>query len=449
MHLHNSLTGQVEPFTPIVKDQVSMYVCGATVQSAPHIGHLRSAVVFDALRRWFETNHTKVIFVRNITDIDDKILEKASENEAWWEVANRVEKEFHEAYEKVGVKRPTVEPKVTGHIHEIMDFIEKLMNKDFAYMKRDGIYFNISKLDKLDEEFHYGKISNHVIDADSDADFALWKFAKAGEPQNALWESHTIPKGRPGWHIECSAMSKRYLGSNFDIHGGGMDLKFPHHENEKAQSNAIGDKFANFWVHNGLITVDGQKMSKSLGNFITAEDYLSNTGNMLARFELLSSHYRSNMDISDNKTEGNRSALLSIVNFLLAGRHEINLNSGLSLPQDFINALDNDFNTPEAIAVIHHWVTLGNSAITDSDLPLYREALLNVHGMMSVLGFDEVRTDVSETLHGVLDVVTEIRDTMRSSKDFKASDSLRDDLAPFGISLHDTSKGTQWKIITL
>lgn len=450
MHLYNSLTGQVEPFTPIVKDQVSMYVCGATVQSAPHIGHLRSAVVFDALRRWFEHNHRKVIFVRNITDIDDKILEKASENEQWWEVANRVEKEFHRAYEKVGVKRPTVEPKVTGHIYEIMDFIEKLDNKGFSYMKEDGIYFKISQLEKLDKEFHYGAISNHIvervdsIDGKSDADFALWKFAKPGEPKSALWESVSIPLGRPGWHIECSAMSKKYLGSNFDIHGGGVDLKFPHHENEKAQSNALGDKFANHWVHNGLITVDGQKMSKSLGNFITAEDYLTKTSASIARYELLSSHYRSSMDLSDSRSVESSVAFASIMNLLNTGRH---IDTGETiLPEAFVEALNDDFNTPVAFSVLHEIVSQGFSSFANSDAVEFEKAVQEVASMMRVLGFDDVFIDHSTTLYGVLDVITSIRDTMRASKDYEASDKLREDLSKFGIALNDGKNGTEWML---
>ncbi|OYX52967.1 MAG: cysteine--tRNA ligase, partial [Micrococcales bacterium 32-70-13] len=331
VRLFDSLKAAVVDLEPRVEGQIGMYVCGPTVQSAPHIGHLRSALVYDLWRRWLSARGYAVTFVRNVTDIDDKVLANASETEPWFAVAYRVELEFTAGYRALGILPPTYEPRATASIPQMLALIERLVAAGHAYAADDGsgdVYFDVRSWSR------YGELTRQSPDDMEDAgdaparakrdprDFALWKGAKADEPSTAQWES-PWGSGRPGWHIECSAMAARYLGSAFDIHGGGLDLRFPHHENELAQSAAAGDAFARHWVHNGLVTVGGQKMSKSLGNSVFAADLLASHRPAVVRYWLGSAHYRSTIDYTPGSLDEAQAALERIEGFLARAARRI------------------------------------------------------------------------------------------------------------------------------
>lgn len=472
------LQAEVE-FEPIVPGEVGMYVCGPTVQSAPHIGHLRSALVYDQMRRWFAATGHRVTLIRNVTDIDDKILEHATAPEEWWALAYRIEREFTQAYEALGVLSPTYEPRATANIGQMIELIETLIARGHAYQALDGsasVYFDTaswptygaltrqSPADMLDDD------SSETVGKRNPADFALWKAHRANEPESAAWPS-PWGAGRPGWHIECSAMATRYLGESFDIHGGGIDLRFPHHENELAQSAAAGHSFARHWVHNGLVNTGGQKMSKSLGNSLFAADLLAQARPVVLRYFLGSAHYRSVLEYTPESLSEAAAAFSRIEGFLsrVGASAEIVADPTLTdqlapmngtattqhLPAAFTEAMLSDFSVPVALAAVHEAVRAGNSALDSSDFSQAAAHATEVVAMLDVLGLDpraahfsgstqsDTTLDALDTL--VQAMITERRDA-RQAKDFARSDAIRDQLAEAGITLEDTPNETRWSL---
>jgi len=467
VRLYNTRTQAIADFAPLVPGQVGLYVCGPTVQSSPHIGHLRSALVYDLWRRWLTYRGNTVTLVRNVTDIDDKILANASSTEEWWALAYRYELEFSDGYRRLGILPPTYEPRATASVTEMQAIITRLIDRGHAYPAEDGsgdVYFDTASWPS------YGELTNQkpadmVAASDSDPrgkrapqDFALWKGYKNTEPVSAKWES-PWGDGRPGWHIECSAMSSRYLGPHFDIHGGGLDLRFPHHENELAQSSAAGDGFANYWVHNGLVNVNGQKMSKSLGNSIFASEFLELARPLVVRYYLGSAHYRSTIDYHDGALIEAEAGLERIEVFLdrVARRLEgtrFATESPLTIPTEFGEAMDDDLAVPQALAVLHDAVRAGNAALDNEDLGAAATIRGEVMAMTEVLGINpdapEWRTTGSDqaerALAALVDTLIEDRAKARASKDFGAADRIRDELAAAGITVEDTPSGAHWSI---
>ncbi|WP_295014155.1 cysteine--tRNA ligase [uncultured Microbacterium sp.] len=474
LRLHDTRTQQVRDFVPLDPSNVTIYVCGPTVQSGPHIGHVRAALSFDLLRRWLERRHGRVTVVRNVTDIDDKVLANATEAEPWWALAYRMEQEFTAAYTAVGILPPTYEPRATASIPQMQELIARLIDRGHAYAADDAsgdVYFDVRSWPA------YGELTHQSLDAmeaaaDADPrakrnpqDFALWKGAKAGEPADATWDS-PWGAGRPGWHIECSAMSRRYLGPEFDIHGGGLDLRFPHHENELAQSTAAGDPFARYWVHNGLVTVDGQKMSKSLGNFTLAADVLALHDPLVVRYALAAAHYRSSLDLTDSSWTEAEAALGRIRTFLeRTGRmsaedatrgHAQGAPEGIdALPAAFVAAMDDDLGVPQALAVLHDTVRRGNAAADAGDREGARTAFREVSAMAHTLGLDPLAAGgadggaVAKTttaLDALVQAMIAQRAQARADKDWPAADRIRDAIAEAGITLEDTPDGTHWSI---
>lgn len=480
LSLFDSKAQAVRAFSPIVAGQVGIYLCGPTVQGAPHVGHLRSALVYDQLRRWLSVRGNDVTLVRNVTDIDDKVLDNAkSSGEEWWALAYRYEIEFNRAYSALGILAPTYEPRATAAIPEMIEIIQRLIDNGYAYVADDGsanVYFAASKWAK------YGELTNQKLtdmesadDAGSEKlgkrepqDFALWKAHKPGEPESASWNT-PFGAGRPGWHIECSAMSTKYLGTHFDIHGGGLDLRFPHHENELAQSSAAGDEFANYWLHNGLVNVSGQKMSKSLGNSIFADDLLAAGRGIAVRYYLGSAHYRSVLDYHEGVLEEAESAVSRIETFIdratrrlaetkfAAAPLSVKKASELlaHLPADFVTAMDEDLAIPAAIAALHETVRAGNSTLDAEDLEATAKALLQVQAMTEVLGINPLtwnasgRSTDSAKDQALADLVISLiaeRDAARAAKDFARSDAIRDQLKAAGIVLEDAADGTHWSV---
>ncbi len=454
IRLFDTVSQSLRDLEPRVPGQVGMYVCGPTVQSSPHIGHLRSALTYDVWRRWLTHRGLRVTFVRNVTDIDDKILAVGGDVE-WWALAARIEREFSDTASALGVLPPTVEPRATGHITDMVTLIERLMERGHAYATEDGtgdVYFSVASWPE------YGILTRQspdAVESDDSAtergkrdarDFALWKGRKDSEPVTASWPS-PWGLGRPGWHIECSAMATRYLGSGFDIHGGGLDLRFPHHENELAQSRAAGDEFATTWLHNGLVTVGGQKMSKSVGNVILARDLLDQTDWVTARYFLISSHYRSTMDVNDGSLGEAAAAWDRIRGF--ARRTADLVTDHSAVPDAFAAALDDDLAVPTALAVLHDTVRAGNTALDAGDAVAAAARANDVKAMIDVLGLavDEGANDATrEALDMLVQRLVAERDRSRADKDWTTADRIRDDIAAAGITLFDGADTTRWSI---
>ena len=440
-----------------------MYVCGATVQAAPHVGHIRSGVAFDVLARWLRATGYEVTLVRNVTDIDDKILAKGvTEGRPWWAVAAHYEREFQNAYAILGCTPPTIEPRATGHITQMIELMEQLIAAGHAYAVDGDVYFDIRSYKD------YGKLSGQKIDdllpaGDSEGesrkkdtrDFALWKSAKPGEP---AWPT-PWGQGRPGWHIECSAMAHAYLGNSFDIHGGGLDLVFPHHENEVAQSKAAGQDFANFWLHNAWVTTAGEKMSKSLGNSLLVTEVAKRARPIEVRWYLASAHYRSNLEFSDSALAESATAFQRIEGFVKRASAivgEVDL-AKTKINSDFAAAMDEDLNVPAALAVLHEVVGNGNTLLAaNTSVKEVSEVLASVRKMLDILGVDPL-ADTWANVGGDSQQLTEVldhfvkqqiqkRSDAKANKDFATADRIRDELRAAGIALEDTADGARWTL---
>ena len=458
LHLYDTATREVGVFKPLIPGEVSIYVCGATVQSHPHIGHLRSAVNFDILRRWLLWSGYVVTFIRNVTDIDDKILHKAvHEKMQWWALAMKYERIFTSAFAALNVMPPTYEPRATGHITQMVALMQKLIDNGAAYAPGNGdVYLEVRKLER------YLVLSGQKLDdlqpaADADAtfkkdprDFALWKAAKVGDPS---WPTPWGP-GRPGWHLECSAMAHTYLGEAFDIHGGGLDLVFPHHENEIAQSEAAGYKFANRWLHNAWVTQAGEKMSKSLGNTLQVEVILQRVRGIELRWYLGSAHYRSMLEYSEAALDESAVAFRRIENFLKRASEILGRHPEPTISDAFCGAMNDDLAVPAGLASISENLRLGNQAITDSDKKALNKNAAEIRGALQILGCDPFDTNyvqsskanTSDALDGVIQLALKERAAARERKDFAASDAIRDGLLDLGITIEDTAQGPRWSM---
>jgi len=460
--LYDTATQSVRNFEPVVPGRVSIYHCGLTVQAAPHLGHIRKEVVFDVLRRWLTRCGYEVTVIANITDIDDKILIKSAEaGTPWFAHAYRFERELHEAYAALGCLPPTYEPRATGHIPEMIEMIKVLIDRGHAYPAPDGsgdVYFDVKSWPE------YGSLSHQNIDdmepaADSDPrgkkdprDFALWKGHKDNEPETASWPT-PWGRGRPGWHLECSAMASKYLGDEFDIHGGGLDLRFPHHENELAQSRAAGQRFARYWMHNALVTSAGEKMSKSLDNSALVSEVIKRFPARAVRLYLIQPHYRSPIEYSDAAIAESVAALDRIDNFVRRAADVVGV-AAERLPSEFVAAMNDDLGTPTAVAVLHNAVRDGNLALDAGHADVIAARLAEVMGMLGILGLDAAsgawERGVDQQLTAVVDgLVTELlkhREAARERQDFAAADAIRDSLAALGVEVSDTPQGPRWRV---
>ena len=458
LNLYDTATREVSEFKPLVAGQVSIYVCGATVQAAPHIGHVRSGVNFDILRRWLIKSGYSVTFIRNVTDIDDKILQKALvEKMPWWALAMKYERIFTEAYTSLNVLPPTYEPRATGHITQMIELMDQLIEIGAAYAPGNGdVYLEVRKLKR------YLTLSRQHIDdlqpaSDADEtykkdvrDFALWKAAKPGEPS---WPTPWGP-GRPGWHLECSAMAHAYLGETFDIHGGGLDLVFPHHENEIAQSEAAGYGFAQRWLHNAWVTQSGEKMSKSLGNTLQVHEILKDVRGIELRWYLGGAHYRSMLEYSPEALKEAATNFRRIENFLNRATELTGKQPTPRINAEFTAAMNDDLAVPAALATISENLRLGNQAITDNDTAAISKNADEIRGALEILGCDPFDpafassggSDLTEALDGVIKLALAERASARERKDFAASDAIRDGLAALGITIEDTAQGPRWSI---
>lgn len=458
LNLYDTATREVSEFKPLVTGQVSMYICGATVQAAPHIGHVRSGVNFDILRRWLIKSGYQVTFIRNVTDIDDKILHKAAvEKMPWWALALKYERIFNDAYALLNVLPPTYEPRATGHITQMIELMEQLIENGAAYAPGNGdVYLEVRKLKR------YLTLSRQNLDdlqpaQDADEsykkdvrDFALWKAAKPGEPS---WPTQWGP-GRPGWHLECSAMAYAYLGETFDIHGGGLDLVFPHHENEIAQSEAAGYGFARRWLHNAWVTQAGEKMSKSLGNSLQVHEILKDVRGIELRWYLGGAHYRSMLEYSPAALQEAATNFKRIENFLHRATELMSEQPTPRINAEFTQAMNDDLAVPAALATISENLRVGNQAITDNDTAAVSKNANEIRGALEVLGCDPFDAtfaafkgaDLTEALDGVIKLALAERASARERKDFAASDAIRDGLSALGITIEDTAQGARWSI---
>jgi len=473
LSLYDTATGEVRPFVPRVPGRVGVYLCGATVQSPPHIGHIRSGVAFDVLRRWLGRDH-EVTFVRNVTDIDDKVLARAAATgRPWWAIAYANERAFGAGYDALNVLPPTYEPRATGHVTEMITLITQLVDAGHAYPAADGsgdVYFDVLSWPT------YGSLSHQRVQdmepaADADPrgkrdprDFALWKGRKDGDPVSAGWLTPWGP-GRPGWHLECSAMARRYLGPAFDIHAGGLDLRFPHHENEQAQSRAAGDDFAAHWLHNGWVTQGGEKMSKSLGNGLAVAEVLRRVRPVELRYYLGAAHYRSAVEYSDRALADAAAAWRRIEGFLLRARAAlatcgapVAVELG-TLPEGFATAMDDDLGVPAALAVLHETVRDGNRVLAasgDRGTPAVADLLASVNAMLDVLGLapDRPGTDPAgesgqrtvAALDALVRAQLDQRAAARAARDYAAADAVRDRLTAAGVLVTDTPAGPTWSL---
>ena len=512
LNLYDTASHAVSPFKPIRPGHVGIYVCGATVQSSPHIGHIRAAVAFDIVRRWMLRLGYDVTFVRNVTDIDDKILDKAAAaGQRWWARAYYYEREFTRAYDTLGVLPPTVEPRATGHIPDMVELIERIIRNGHAYVVRDSdgnptgnVYFDVASWP------HYGELTHQkqgAVEADEAAavadrmgpsvdaagndkynpidpadaspdkhdprDFALWKAPKDTDPQDARWAT-PFGVGRPGWHIECSAMSHRYLGETFDIHGGGLDLRFPHHENEMAQTRAAGWNSAARWMHSAWVTAKGEKMSKSLGNGLSVPAVLAEHSAWVVRYALGSVQYRSMLEWSDQTLTEAQAAFERVSNFIdragsalgeQPGRDEISAIGADDLPQDFVAAMNNDINVSGATAAIFSAIRDGNAvlsqvqgALDDATRAQVRATLVAVRAMLDTLGLDPLadpwavaavdgeNSKAGKALDALISAQLEDRQQARAAKDFATADAIRDSLTAAGILIEDAPTGSTWSL---
>ncbi|MDQ1732531.1 MAG: cysteinyl-tRNA synthetase [Pseudonocardiales bacterium] len=459
LRFYDSATRTVRDFVPLQPGKASIYLCGATVQAAPHIGHVRSGLNFDILRRWLEFRGYEVTFVRNVTDIDDKILAKAAEaGRPWWAHAAIYEAAFREGYEILGCLPPTIEPRATGHIPEMITLMQRLIDGGHAYAAEGDVYFDVKSYPA------YGQLSGQRIDSMQPAgdsvgdarkhdprDFALWKAAKPGEPADASWPT-PWGEGRPGWHLECSAMARKYLGPAFDIHGGGLDLIFPHHENEIAQSKAAGDSFAQYWMHNHWVTLAGEKMSKSLGNTVLVSEMAKRWRPVELRYYLAAAHYRSAIEYTPESLNEAAVAWSRIENFLTRAGETFGAEVDRTVPDVFAAAMDDDLAVPGALAVLHNRVREGNAALAAGDKHTAAAAHADAAGMVSVLGLDmtgrgsDPTAELSQTIDHLVRLALEQRQAARQRKDYAASDAIRDSLAAAGVLVEDTPDGPRWKL---
>ena len=466
LRLYDTATREVRDFEPLVPGEVSIYHCGLTVQSAPHVGHIRKEVVFDVLRRWLTAKGLKVTVIANVTDIDDKILIKSAQaGVPWFAHAYRFERELHDAYAALGCLPPTYEPRATGHIPEMIELVETLLERGHAYVAEDGsgdVYFDVRSWPA------YGVLSRQRIDdmepaTDADPrgkrdprDFALWKGHKENEPRTASWPT-PWGRGRPGWHLECSAMAGKYLGEEFDIHGGGLDLRFPHHENELAQSTAAGQRFARYWMHNAWVTAAGEKMSKSLGNGALVSEVVQRYPARAVRFYLAQPHYRSAIEFSDTSLDEATAALARIDSFVDRAVEVVGERPESVVPEAFAAAMDDDLGTPGAVAVLYQAVRDGNTALGAGDTGITRARLAEVLGMLGVLGLDAAdpiwqsaeaadEKQLTAVVDGLVGALLEQRAAARARKDFAAADALRDSLTSLGITVTDTPSGPRWSL---
>jgi cysteinyl-tRNA synthetase len=452
LNLYDTKSRTVSTFKPLTAGKVGIYLCGATVQAPPHIGHIRSGVNFDILRRWLIASGFDVTFVRNVTDIDDKILHKAIHEEIpWWQVAMKYERAFTDAYDALNVMPPTYEPRATGHITQMIALMEKLIENGSAYAPGNGdVYLEVRKLKE------YLTLSNQKLDdllpsEDADLefkkdprDFALWKAAKKDEPS---WPT-PWGDGRPGWHLECSAMAHAYLGEAFDIHGGGLDLIFPHHENEIAQSNAAGYKFSNIWMHNAWVTTSGEKMSKSLGNSLQVAEILKKVRGIELRWYLGSAHYRSMLEFSFEALAESATSFKRIEAFLSRAESVLGKEVEILIAPEFASAMNDDLAVPQALAFIAESMRIGNSSAEDKKV--IAKTAGEIRGALSILGCDPKDAvfagskSNNSAMDGLIKLALDQREAARLRKDFATADQIRDEIAALGITVEDTANGPRW-----
>lgn len=472
LKLFDTATRTVREFEPLVPGKVGIYLCGATVQSSPHIGHLRSAIAFDVLVRWLRRTGYDVTFVRNVTDIDDKILEKAAANNAdWWAWALRYEREFTAAYDALNITPPDYEPRATGHVLDMVEIIERLIERGHAYRDPSGsadVWFDVPSF------ADYGALTHQdpaemLSSGDGGEttkrdprDFALWKAAKPGEPETAAWNT-PFGRGRPGWHIECSAMARRYLGDAFDIHAGGLDLRFPHHENEQAQSRAAGFGFAQYWLHNAWVTAGGEKMSKSLGNSMLVSELLKSVSPQVLRYALGIAQYRSMIEFTPDSLPEAATAWDRLAGFIKRASELVEVDpaadlGAVELPAEFAAAMNDDLNVSAALAVVHEELRAANQALTDVDREAVAAHVLRLRAMLDVLGLDPLdaawesagAARASDGVYEALDLLVNAqltaRDEARAARDFDTADAIRNQLAAAGILVEDSVRGARWSL---
>ena len=457
LRLYDTATREQRDFVPVRPGAASIYVCGATVQGLPHIGHVRSGLNYDVLRRWLTVAGLDVLLVRNVTDIEDKVLAKsAAARRPWWEWAATHERAFQAAYDALGCVPASIEPRASGHVPQMIELMERLIASGNAYAAGGDVYFAVRSFPE------YGALSGQKIDdvvqgePDSDTkrdqrDFALWKAAKPGEPSWPTPWGH----GRPGWHLECSAMATMYLGREFDVHGGGIDLLFPHHENEQAQSHAAGDPFAHFWLHNAWVTMGGEKMSKSLGNTLSIDALLRRVRGVELRYYLVGPHYRSAIEFSDAALQESVAAYRRIESFVHRVRERVGAPEPGELCRQFVAAMDDDLGTPGALAAVHNKVREGNTALDAGEHADAAEAAASVRAMTAVLGLDPLdpqwlRGDVNDAANAALstlvgDLLAQ-RQEARARRDFAAADDVRGRLTAAGVVVEDSPDGPIWSL---